>query len=222
MAGREARGAAGPKGKEEASNRIFTVPNIISLIRLCLVPIFLVLLFNGYDLMATFLFALAAGTDWVDGQIARRTHAVSKLGQLLDPAVDRILMIAGVAGLFLVGRLPLWIILVVLIRDLALLVGGAVLLKRFRVRVAVIFPGKVATTLLFVGFAGLLLNWPLVPGLGLVDAVWLPGLNGLPCSWGIWFVYAGLALGLVTTAYYIAAALRKLRAVKDAQAESTR
>lgn len=222
MAGREARGAAGPKGKEEASNRIFTVPNIISLIRLCLVPIFLVLLFNGYDLMATFLFALAAGTDWVDGQIARRTHAVSKLGQLLDPAVDRILMIAGVAGLFLVGRLPLWIILVVLIRDLALLVGGAVLLKRFRVRVAVIFPGKVATTLLFVGFAGLLLNWPLVPGLGLVDAAWLPGLNGLPCSWGIWFVYAGLALGLVTTAYYIAAALRKLRAVKDAQAESTR
>ena len=207
---------------DQVSDRIFTVPNIISLIRLCLVPIFLVLLFNGYDLMATFLFALAAGTDWVDGQIARRTNAVSRLGQLLDPAVDRILMISGVCGLFLVGRLPLWIILVVLVRDLLLLVGGAVLLKRFRVRVAVIFPGKVATTLLFVGFAGLLLNWPLVPGLGLVDAVWLPGLNGLPCSWGIWFVYAGLALGLVTTAYYIAAALRKLRAVKDAQAESTR
>ena len=48
------------------------------------------------------------------------------------------------------GRLPLWIILVVLVRDLLLLMGGAVLLKRFRVRVAVIFPGKVATTLLFV------------------------------------------------------------------------
>ncbi len=55
-----------------------------------------------------FLFALAAGTDWIDGQIARRTHAVSKLGQLLDPAVDRILMISGRrCGLFLVGRLPL-------------------------------------------------------------------------------------------------------------------
>lgn len=206
----------------QATDRVFTLPNLISVVRLCLVPVYLVLLFNGFDVMAACMFALAAGTDWIDGQIARRTNAVSRLGQLLDPAVDRILMISGVCGLFLVGRLPLWIILVVLVRDLLLLVGGAVLLKRFRVRVAVIFPGKVATTLLFVGFAGLLLNWPLVPGLGLVDAVWLPGLNGLPCSWGIWFVYAGLALGLVTTAYYIAAALRKLRAVKDAQAESTR
>ena len=208
--------------EDEVLDTIFTIPNLISTIRLCMVPCFIVLLLTGYDILATVLFAVAAGTDWIDGQIARRTHTVSKLGRLLDPAVDRILMISGVCGLFLVGRLPLWIILVVLVRDLLLLMGGAVLLKRFRVRVAVIFPGKVATTLLFVGFAGLLLNWPLVPGLGLVDAAWLPGLNGLPCSWGIWFVYAGLALGLVTTAYYIAAALRKLRAVKDAQAESTR
>ena len=143
---------------DQVSDRIFTVPNIISFVRLCLVPVFLVLLLNGFNVAATLLYALAAGTDWIDGQIARRTNAVSRLGQLLDPAVDRILMISGVCGLFLVGRLPLWIILVVLVRDLLLLVGGAVLLKRFRVRVAVIFPGKVATTLLFVGFAGLLLR----------------------------------------------------------------
>ena len=207
---------------DQVSDRIFTVPNVISFVRLCLVPIFLVLLFNGYNIVATLLYALAAGTDWIDGQIARRTNAVSRLGQLLDPAVDRILMIAGVCGLFLVGRLPLWIILVVLVRDLALLVGGAVLLKRFRVRVAVIFPGKVAPTFLFVGFAGLLLNWPLVPGLGLVDAAWLPGLNALPCSWGIWFVYAGLVLALATTAYYVVAALRSVRAAQGVQAESAR
>lgn len=207
-------------GAEQVSDRIFTVPNLISFIRLCLVPIFLVLLFNGYDVMATFLYALAAGTDWIDGQIARRTNAVSRLGQLLDPAVDRILMISGVCGLFLVGRLPLWIILVVLVRDLLLLMGGAVLLKRFRVRVAVIFPGKVATTLLFVGFAGLLLNWPLIGGLGIVDAAWLPGFNAAACSWGIWFVYAGLVLALATTVYYVVVAVRKVRALKDASSES--
>lgn len=207
-------------GAEQVSDRIFTVPNLISFIRLCLVPIFLVLLFNGYDVMATFLYALAAGTDWIDGQIARRTNAVSKLGQLLDPAVDRILMISGVCGLFLVGRLPLWIILVVLVRDLLLLVGGACLLKRFRVRVPVIYPGKVATTLLFVGFAGLLLNWPLIGGLGIVDAAWLPGFNAAACSWGIWFVYAGLVLALATTVYYVVVAVHKVRALKDASSES--
>lgn len=204
---------------DEVSNRIFTVPNLISTIRLCLVPAFLVLLLNGYDLLATFLFALAAGTDWVDGQIARRTHAVSRLGQLLDPAVDRILMIAGVAGLLAVGRLPLWIVVVVVARDALLLVGGAYLVKRWKARVAVIYPGKVATTLLFVGFAALLLNWPVLEGLGVVSASWLPGLSAGPYSWGIWFVYAGLALALATTVYYVVAALGKIRAVRASDAE---
>ena len=55
-----------------------------------MVPVYMVLLLNGYDLLATFMFALAAGTDWIDGQLARRTNCVSKLGQLLDPAVDRV------------------------------------------------------------------------------------------------------------------------------------
>lgn len=203
--------------QEEVSNRIFTVPNVISFIRLCLVPVFFVLLFNGFDLAATLLFAIAAGTDWVDGQIARRTHQVSRLGQLLDPAVDRILMISGVVGLFAVGRLPLWIILIVIARDLLLLGGGAYLLKRWHTRVAVIYPGKVATTLLFVGFAALLLNWPILQGLGMVDAAWLPGFNSEPYSWGIWFVYAGLLLALATTAYYVVAALIKIRVAKAAQ-----
>lgn len=202
---------------EEVSNRILTVPNLISAIRLCLVPIFLVLLLNGYNLMATFLFALAASTDWIDGQIARRTNQVSRLGQLLDPAVDRILMICGVLGLFLVGRLPLWIILVVIGRDLLLLLGGVYLLKRWKARVAVIYSGKVATTLLFVGFAALLLNWPILQGIGVVDALWLPGLNSEPYSWGIWFVYAGLILALANTVYYVAAALAKIRKAKAAQ-----
>lgn len=203
---------------DQVSDRIFTVPNIISFVRLCLVPVFLVLLLNGFNVAATLLYALAAGTDWIDGQIARRTHTVSKLGQLLDPAVDRLLMISGVLGLLMVGRLPLWIIAVVLVRDGLLLVGGAFLLSRYRIRVPVIYAGKVATTFLFVGFAGLLLNWPLIGGFGIADAAWLPGFNADPVSWGIWFVYAGLLLALITTVYYVIAACKELKAAQNREA----
>lgn len=204
---------------EAVTNRIFTIPNVISFIRLCMVPVYMVLLLNGYDLLATFMFALAAGTDWIDGQLARRTNCVSKLGQLLDPAVDRVLMSCGVIGLMLVGRLPIWIVVVVLGRDLMLLVGGAYLLKRYHERVAVIYPGKVATTFLFVGFAGLLLNMPLIGGLGWFDVSWLPGFGSQACSWGIWFVYAGLLVGLFTTLYYVLAGYRKMQKARRLEAK---
>lgn len=184
-----------------------------------MVPVYMVLLLNGYDLLATFMFALAAGTDWIDGQLARRTNCVSKLGQLLDPAVDRVLMICGVIGLMLVGRLPIWIVFVVLGRDLMLLVGGAYLLKRYHERVAVIYPGKVATTFLFVGFAGLLLNMPLIGGLGWFEASWLPGFGSEACSWSIWFVYAGLLIGLLTTLYYVLAGYRKMQKARRLEAK---
>lgn len=199
---------------DEVLDTIFTIPNLISAIRLCMVPCFIVLLLNGFDIPATILFAVAASTDWIDGQVARRTHTVSKLGQLLDPAVDRILMISGVVCLLVVGRLPLWVVVFVIARDLLLLIGGAWLIKKWKIRVAVIYPGKVATTFLFVGFAALLLNWPVLDGLGIVSAAWLPGLCSGPYSWGIWFVYAGLIVALFTTIYYITAAARKLAAAK--------
>ncbi|MCI8451124.1 MAG: CDP-alcohol phosphatidyltransferase family protein [Eggerthellaceae bacterium] len=198
--------------EEPVSDRILTLPNVISVIRLCLVPLYLALLMGGQDLAAAVTFAVAAGTDFLDGQIARRTHTVSKLGQLLDPTVDRVLMITGVLGVFLVGRLPLWIILVVVLRDALLLGGGSWLLFKRGIRVPVIYPGKFATTFLFVGFAGLVLNAPLVPGLGLTDAAWLPGFTAAPVSWGIWFIYVGLILAIGTTVYYLWAALRALKA----------
>ena len=117
---------------EEVTNKIFTISNVITFIRLCMIPAYFVLLLNGYDLLATLLFAAAASTDFLDGQIARRTHTVSRLGQILDPAVDRLLMVFGVVGLLIVGRLPLWIIVFVIVRDAYLLAGGAYLQKHPR------------------------------------------------------------------------------------------
>ena len=201
---------------DEASDRIFTIPNLISFVRLCLVPVYIYLMFNGYDIVAAILFAVAASTDFVDGQIARRTHSVSKLGQLLDPFVDRVLMITAVIVLMLLGRLPVWIVALVLARDVLLLIGGAYLLRAYKVRVPVIYPGKVATTFLFVGFAGLMLNVPLIKGLGVVSVGWLPGFNAAFCSWGIWFIYIGMVIGVFTTIYYVVAGIKAMNAVKKA------
>ena len=198
----------------EVSNKIFTLPNFLSFIRLCMIPVFLVLLLNGFNLAATLVFAIAASTDWVDGQVARRTNSVSKLGQLLDPFVDRFLMISGVVGLLIIGRLPLWIVLVVVLRDIFMLIGGSYLLSRWKVRVPVIYAGKVATTFLYIGFAGVLLNMPLLEGLGGVSVSWLPGFSFEAYSWGFWFVYAGLVLLIGTTTYYIVKGYQGMRAAQ--------
>lgn len=200
---------------EEVTHDIFTLANVVSFVRLLMVPLCLFLLLNGNNIAATLVFATAAATDFLDGQIARRAHTVSRLGQLLDPAIDRILMITGVLGVFLVGRIPLWVIIVVVVRDAYLLIGGAWLLSRYHIRVPVIYPGKFATTFLFIGFSGLLLNWPLIPGLGWVEVSWLPGFNGSDVSWGIWFIYAGLLLSLGVTVYYSVSAARQLKEARS-------
>lgn len=188
--------------KGDVSSAVITVPNIISFIRLLLIPVFFILLINGHTTWATIFFLIASSTDWVDGYVARKTNSVSKLGRILDPAADRLLMIFSVVGLMLVGLLPSWVMILILIRDLIMLFGYYVMLKKFDVRVDVIFAGKVATALLYLGMFGLLLGWPLSPGLGITEFSWLPGFTSEAVSWGIWPVYAGVLLGIFTTAYY--------------------
>ena len=195
----------------EVTDRVFTAANVITFIRLVMIPVALGFLLSGNDIVATVIFALTAATDFLDGQVARRTNTVSRLGQLLDPVTDRLLMICAVVGLLAVGRLPVWIVVLVLARDVLLLVGGAWLLREHGIRVPVVYPGKVATTLLFVGLTGLMLNIPQIPGLGWCDFAWLPGFNSLTCSWGIWCIYLGLCLGAGTTVYYVVTAYKRLK-----------
>ena len=196
--------------EDDVTDRILTVPNIISFIRLLMVPVYLVLLLNDMRIAALVVFGVAAATDFLDGQIARRTHCVSKLGKLLDPAVDTVLMFAGVLGVVLIGELPLWFAVFIIAREVFLLIGGLVLLTRFDIRVPVVYPGKVATTLLFFGFCGMMLGLPLVAGIPLTQIPWLPGLNQDPaCIW-IYFIYPGLLLQIGVTVYYCIVAAGKL------------
>jgi cardiolipin synthase len=145
------------RAEPEASDRILTVPNILSFLRLALVPVFLVLLVEGEDLAALAVLALSGFTDFLDGYLARRLNQVSKLGQLLDPAADRLYILAALLGLGWRDLIPLWLVVVIIARDVMLIALAAWLAKIGHGAFPVNWVGKWATACLFVGLPLLML-----------------------------------------------------------------
>ncbi len=204
-----------PESSPDHAHDIYTLANIITILRLILVPIFFAVLMSGRnDTVAFILFVVAASTDWVDGQIARRTGTVTEIGKAIDPIVDRLLIAAGVLGVYLEGRVPLWILAVLILRDVFLGVGVLFLARRRVAAPPVNMLGKITTALLLIGFSGLILNQPLVPGLGVVESPALPGWGSSPAPLGIWFLYVGILTSLATAAIYTARGLHALRLKK--------
>lgn len=137
-------------GKDaEVSSRILTVPNLLSFVRLLLVPVFLVFLLRGEDALALATLIFSSVTDYLDGQIARRFHQVTRLGQLLDPAADRLYIFATLIGLATRDIVPWWIVSVILARDVMLAVLGIVLASYGFGPLPVHHLGKIATFCLF-------------------------------------------------------------------------
>jgi cardiolipin synthase (CMP-forming) len=122
-----------------------TVPNALSVARLAILPIIYLDLVEGRLLRAFVLLAIFATTDWFDGYLARRFDQVTKLGTLLDPISDRVLFVVVGIAFVVSGLLPLWALVVLLVRDLAVLVLGGVLLLRGTSPPAVTRTGKAAT-----------------------------------------------------------------------------
>ena len=136
-------------GREPASSAIVTVPNLLSLLRILLIPAFVWLIVHrGTEMAGMLLFAGVAATDWVDGYVARRTNQVSELGKILDPVADRLAVGAGLVAVMARGALPLWAGLAILVRDAAVLLVGAALLAGRGIRIDVRFLGKSATAIL--------------------------------------------------------------------------
>jgi cardiolipin synthase len=207
---------ASPQRDADHSRDIYTVANTVTVLRLMLIPFFFAVLIRGrHNFGAFILFAIAASTDWLDGQIARRTGTVTALGQAIDPLVDRLLIAAGVFGLWLVGRLPGWIVFVLLVRDVYLGYGAWQLEQLFHRRLHVTYAGKITTALLLVGFADLVLAWPIVAGAGLIDSRYLPGFGSQPASLGIWFVYAGMLFSIGAAVQYSFIYLRTAREARE-------
>jgi cardiolipin synthase len=129
-----------------ASSAVVTVPNILSFARIATIPLFCWLAANERTrVWGILLFAVVVSTDWVDGYVARRTGRVTELGRILDPVADRLAIAAGLVTFAIAGIFPFWAALLILVRDVAVVLGGAVLLWGRSIRVEVRGIGKIAT-----------------------------------------------------------------------------
>ncbi|HWS37847.1 MAG TPA: CDP-alcohol phosphatidyltransferase family protein [Actinoplanes sp.] len=177
-----------PAPSIESSNRIWTLPNAISFVRLLGVPLFLWLLLGvEQDVAAVVVLAIGGSTDWVDGYIARRMNSVSRLGELLDPFADRLYIVATLIGFTVREVVPLWLTGALLAREAVLGVVLLVLRRRGYGPPPVHYVGKTGTFLLLAAFPIILLShavpavqwWAVPVGWGL--AWWALGLYWCAC-----------------------------------------
>lgn len=144
--------------QEQVSDRVFTVPNLLSFLRLALVPVFLVLILLGHDGWALLVLIFSSLSDYADGVIARRFNLITRLGQLLDPAADRLFIFAALIGLTVREVIPWWLLLVIVGRDVMLLALGVVLANLGYGPLPVHHLGKAATLCLFYALPVLMLG----------------------------------------------------------------
>jgi CDP-diacylglycerol--glycerol-3-phosphate 3-phosphatidyltransferase len=192
LVGLDRSGGPPPQTRRGEALHPWTIPNAIGFARIALIPLFLVLALqsgDGRDTAATILFAFIAASDWLDGMAARITGQYSRLGALLDPLTDRLLVISGAIVAWEFELLPRWALAVLAAREAFMLLLTQLALRRGMD--------------LNVNMVGRWAVWPVMGSLGLAMIVetWLS--DGL--------MYVGLALTLVATAFYVRDGVHALR-----------
>ena len=193
--GLDRSGPPPPETRAGQPLRPWTIPNAIGFTRLALIPVFLAVALSsedGRDPLAAAIFAVVAGTDYLDGLAARLTGQYSRLGALLDPIVDRLLVVAGVLVCWRFELLPRWALDVLIAREVAVLALARAGMGR-GLDLEINWPGRLAV-------------WPTMSALffGLV------GLRTL----GTVLLYLGLGLSLVALATYVRDGLRRLQGTR--------
>jgi cardiolipin synthase len=177
----------------DPSRRVLTIPNLLSAIRLVLMPVFLYLLLVAHAYgWAVAIMMFSGFSDWADGKIARLVdNQSSRLGELLDPLVDRIYMLAVPLGLGIAGVVPWWLVGTLFGRDALLAATLPIVRARGLTALPVTYIGKAATFALMSGF-------PLVL-LGQWDALWSRVIGAI--GWG--FLIWGLGMYLWSAVLYL-------------------
>ncbi|HKE80231.1 MAG TPA: CDP-alcohol phosphatidyltransferase family protein, partial [Solirubrobacteraceae bacterium] len=184
LVGVDRSGPPPPQTLSGAPLNPWTIPNAIGVARLLLIPIFLIVSFNsdsGVGVWPAVLFAVAGWSDYFDGIAARLTGQYSRLGTLLDPVVDRLLVVAGVVACWYHELLPRWALAILVARELFMLVAGRIALSR-GIEIRVNMVGRLAI-------------WPVLSALEFAFI----GLDTLATI----LLYIGVAMTLVATALYV-------------------
>jgi CDP-diacylglycerol--glycerol-3-phosphate 3-phosphatidyltransferase len=207
----------------ERSWLLLNLANIFSVMRLALVPFviwFIIessaqdLVIDGWRWAALICFVFAASTDFIDGQIARRTDTITEFGKLVDPLADRLLVISVLVTLMAVGFLPLWMGILIVSRDLLMLAGAPLVginRQEVRDRLAVHWTGKAATAFLFGAICFfLILN---------TQPYWIS--DSLPVCWyGFVLFCIGVVFSYVSGFIYIFRGIDILRNLRQEEEET--
>jgi CDP-diacylglycerol--glycerol-3-phosphate 3-phosphatidyltransferase len=192
LLGLDRSGGPPPETRRDQPLHPWTIPNAIGFVRIGLIPVFLVLALDsgdGRDTAATILFAFIAASDYLDGMVARLTGQYSRLGALLDPLTDRLLVISGAIVAWEFDLLPRWALLVLAAREAFMLLLNQIALRR--------------GLELNVNMLGRWAVWPTMSALGvaMIMETWLSEV----------LLYVGLGMTLAATAQYLQDGLRALR-----------
>lgn len=172
-----------------------TIPNIISVARLLGVPLFLwLILVAEADVWAFVVLVIGGASDWLDGYLARRLNQFSRLGEILDPAIDRLYIAATLVGLALREFIPWWLLGLLVARDVLLVALLPALRRRGRIALPVTYVGKTGTFALLWGFPLLLLGGlPFPVGAAIFAIGWAFALWGTFLYWWAGVRYAQMA-----------------------------
>jgi cardiolipin synthase len=172
-------------GDEAGLDRIFTVPNVITMVRLLCIPLFLYMLFGKHwQTASAVLLAVLGATDWVDGYVARRYHQVSTFGKVLDPTADRVLVGTAVIAVMVYGAVPLWFGIATIAREVLVSVMVVLLASLGAARIDVLWVGKAGTFGLMFAYPAFLLGDGNAGWQEPVKVIaWVTGIVGLALAW---------------------------------------
>ena len=187
-------------------SNVWTIPNVLTIIRMLLIPVFVVLFFRGEKIAALCVFCAASLTDMLDGYLARKLNQITDFGKLFDPLADKLMVLTAMVCQTFWGPLPLIAVIIVAAKELLMVLGGVFMLSKDVVVYSNYF-GKAAQ----VGFiASLILSFFHEKFLAANIVLW--GMTP-----DILLLWITVALAIIAMAVYAAGAIKTIRAKKNAE-----